>query len=350
MTAGDGGSGGVALGVDVGGTKLLGVAVRGDGSICSELRLATPTAATDPGPPNGAGAFAEAVAEVVWGLTRPEEPARLAGQAGTRTSPGVRVGVGVPGMVDHRGRLRFSPNLPGASGADVAPLVAERLRSRGVDVEGVSVANDANCAALAELRLGSARGARDALVVTLGTGIGCGLISGGTVRTGAGGFAGEVGHMVVDPSGPPCPCGRRGCWERFASGGGLARLAREAAYAGTLQRPVALAGGDPEMVRGEHVTTSAQEGHPGSLAVMAQLGWWVALGLANLVALFDPELVVVGGGLAEVGELLLEPTRRAFATLVEGSAARPTVRIVAAAFGERSGAVGAALMARSGGL
>ena len=135
-------------------------------------------------------------------------------------------------------------------------------------------------------------------MVTLGTGIGGGLLQGGTLLTGAHGFAGELGHMVVDPSGPPCPCGRRGCWERFASGGGLGRLAREAAQAGQLPEVVALAGGDPEAVRGEHVTAAARAGDPGALAVIGQLGWWVALGLANLVAVVDPSMVVLGGGLA----------------------------------------------------
>jgi glucokinase len=156
---------------------------------------------------------------------------------------------------------------------------------------------------------------------------------------------------VVDPSGPQCPCGRRGCWERFASGGGLGTLAREAALAGNLQRVVALAGGDPEDVRGEHVTSAAESGDPDALAVMEDLGRWVALGLANLAAVLDPSCIVVGGGLAEAGEVLLAPTRRAFAAMVEGGSNRPEVAIVHAAFGVRAGAVGAALAAAGvGGL
>ncbi len=152
------------------------------------------------------------------------------------------------------------------------------------------------------------------VLVTLGTGIGGGLIVGDELVRGAAGFAGEPGHMVVDPNGPPCPCGRRGCWERYASGSGLGRLGREAAEAGRAGAVVALAGGDPEAVRGEHVTAAAAGGDPEALAVMADFAWWVALGMANLVNLLDPEVVIIGGGLAEAGELLLGPTRAAFET------------------------------------
>lgn len=343
-----------AYGVDIGGTKVLGVALDQAGRVAAEARAATPREATDPEEPRRGmvgAAVADAVAAVVSRLAigasapsggRPAGGGEPEGVA--RTGPPLPVGVGVPGMVDRRGGiLRFSPNLPGAVGADMGGLLGERLPGSAVRVD-----NDANCAAVAELRLGSARDVEEALVVTLGTGIGGGVVAGGRVRSGACGFAGEVGHMVVDPAGPPCPCGRRGCWERYASGGGLGRLAREAAYGGRLHEAVALAGGDPELVRGEHVTRAASAGDPGALGVLDELGWWVALGLANLAAVLDPEVIVVGGGLAEVGELLLGPTRRAFAELVEGGRARPAIRIVPATFGERAGAVGAAILAREG--
>ncbi|MGH9082775.1 MAG: ROK family protein, partial [Acidimicrobiales bacterium] len=318
---------------------MLGVAIAGGGLVVAEARAATPHAAVDPDQPVRGVAgdeVADAVAGVVAALQR-----QVPGAAGSHP---VRVGVGVPGMVDRRhGILRFSPNLPGAAGTDMAGLLADRLPGAAVHLD-----NDANCAALAELRLGAAEGAADALVVTLGTGIGGGLVTAGRLRSGAYGYAGEIGHMVVDPAGPPCPCGRRGCWERYASGGGLGRLAREAAYAGSLHGAVALAGGDPELVRGEHVTRAALAGDPGALDVLDELGWWVALGLANLAAVLDPEVIVVGGGLAQVGDLLLAPARRAFAELVEGGGCRPAIDIVPATFGERAGAIGAALLARDG--
>lgn len=325
--------GGTAVGVDIGGTKVLGVLLAPSGAVVAEARTPTPQGG---GGPVGAGgpAVADAVAVVVG---------RLVAAGGGEGAP--PVGVGVPGMLDRRGVLRFAPNLQWATGSDVAALLAGRLAPSAVVIE-----NDANCAALAEVELGAGRGAADVLVVTLGTGIGGGLVSGGRVVLGAAGFAGEIGHMVVDRSGPPCPCGRRGCWERYASGAGLGMLAREAAYAGRLPAVVALAGGDPEAVRGEHVTQAARTGDAGAAAVFDELGWWVALGLANLTAVVDPARIVIGGGLAEAGELLLTPTRRAYAELVEGSTHRPDIPVLRAELGERAGAVGAALAARRGGL
>jgi glucokinase len=337
---------GIAFGVDIGGTKVLGVALDAGDRLVGEARVATPqSAAESSGPPGGrehhngeVGAdVADAVAQVV------AELGSLPVASGSGVGP--PVGVGVPGMLDRHGVLIFSPNLQGAAGADFMGLLTTRLPEGSLVVE-----NDANCAALAESVLGAAKGADHVLLVTLGTGIGGGVVAGGRVLVGACGFAGEIGHMVVDPSGPPCPCGRRGCWERYASGGGLGRLAREAAYAGRLHEVLALAGGDPEMVRGEHVTRAALDGEPGALGVMGELGWWVAVGLANLAAVLDPSRIVLGGGLVEAGEILLEPTRKAFSELVEGTAARPSIEIVPAALGERAGAVGAALAARAGGL
>ncbi len=319
----------VAVGVDVGGTKVLGVALGPGGSLLGEARVATPAqlarAGTVQGPDAG-HALGDAVASVVGALA-----------AGGRPP----VGVGIAGMVRRDGVLVFSPNLPGGTGLDVGGSVGRRLGAP------VVVDNDATCAAVAEHALGAARGVQHCLVVTLGTGIGGGLVATGAVQRGSQGFAGEIGHMVVDPTGPPCPCGGRGCWERFASGAGLSRLAREAAYAGNLPGALAMVGGDPESVRGEHVSAAALQGDPGALAVLAELGGWVALGLANLVAILDPQRIVLGGGLLGAGELLLTPVRAAFGRLVEGASRRAEVDIVPAALGEQAGAVGAALLAAS---
>ena len=216
---------GVTYGIDIGGTKVLGVALdRGD-TIVAEARVATPKGTRN----IVGGHVAAAVAEVVAGLDR----------ALGATAPRA-VGVGAPGMVDHQGRLRFAPNLPQAQGVDWNELMGAQLPGRTLLIE-----NDANFAVLAEQRLGAARGYDHVVMVTLGTGIGGGLMIDGRVQVGAAGFAGEIGHMVVDPNGPSCPCGRRGCWERFASGAGLGVLAREAALAGRLGEVVRLAGGDP---------------------------------------------------------------------------------------------------------
>ncbi len=212
------------------------------------------------------------------------------------------------------------------------------------------IENDANFAVLAEHRLGAARGYGDVVMVTLGTGIGGGIVIGGRVQVGSAGFAGEIGHMVVDPAGPACPCGRRGCWERFASGAGLGVLAREAALAGRLGEVVRLAGGDPESVRGEDVSAAAAAGDPAARRVIEEVGWWIGFGLANLAGVLDPECFVLGGGVVQAGDLLVESARATFAELVEGADRRPLAAVVPAAFGERAGAVGAALAARQGGL
>jgi len=303
----------VTVGVDVGGTKVLGVAVDATGIVVAEHRVPTPA---------GQAAVLGAVCAMVEAL-----------------GPADGVGVGAPGLVDRRGALRVAANLPGVGDLDLLGALAARYPDRRIRVD-----NDATCAAWAEHGVGAARGVDDAVLVTLGTGIGGGIITGGRLARGASGFAGEVGHMVVDPHGPPCPCGKRGCWERMASGRGLGRLGREAAEAGRGARLVALAGGDPGAVRGEHVTEAAADGDAEAGAVMDAFAWWVALGLANLTEILDTELFVLGGGLADAGEILLAPTRAAFAGLVQGAKLR-RVRIVVAELGERAGAIGAALLA-----
>src|SRR5207248_3177509 len=236
------------------------------------------------------------------------------------------------------GVLRFAPHLRGS--VDLA--VRARMEARvGVPVQAD---NDATCAAWGERALGAARGLDEVVLVTLGTGIGGGLISGGRIQRGANRFAGEIGHMVVDPSGPPCPCGRRGCWERYASGSGLGRLAREAALASRGSRIVELAGGDAEMVKGEHVSAALAEGDAEADAVMAEFAWWLALGLANLANIFDPQAFVIGGGLVAAGSVLFEHGRTAFDEMLTAQEHRPEVAIVPAALGPRAGAVGAAFL------
>jgi glucokinase len=330
---------GVAFGIDIGGTKVLGIALGPDDAVVAEVRVPTPrgrVGTEDDGGEAGPGSeVADAIADVVAQLD-------VTAGLGHAKPP---IGVGAPGMLDREGRLRFSPNLPQAHGVDWRRLMGERLVGRTFVIE-----NDATFAVLAEHQLGAARSFRHVVMVTLGTGIGGGLVVDGAVQVGANGFAGEIGHMVVDPAGPPCPCGRRGCWERYASGGGLGLLAREAALAGKLPGVVARAGGDPESVRGEDVTAAVLDGDADARRVVEQVGWWVGFGLANLACVLDPECFVLGGGLVGAGDVLLDPARRAFAELVEGGAARPPTAIVAAAFGDRAGAVGAALAARRGGL
>jgi glucokinase len=308
---------GPIVGVDVGGTKLLAVRLDPDGGVTADHFQASPT--------DGPG-----VVEEVAAAARRLSDDAVAGA----------VGVGVPGLVDGTGLVRFAPNLPGLAGTPLIEALCDALPGWTV-----WVGNDATAACWAECDRGAARGRDEVLMVTLGTGIGGGMVSGGRLVEGANRFAGEFGHMVVDPHGPRCPCGKRGCWERFASGSGLGALGREMAIAGEAPRLVALAGGDPEVVRGEHVTAAAAEGDASALEIMSRFGWWVALGLANLANALDPGLIVVGGGLITAGDVLIEPTRRAFAELVEAPLAREPLRIEPALLGSRAGAIGAGLLA-----
>jgi glucokinase len=308
------------IGVDIGGTKVLAVLLDDGGGVVSEIRVPTP------------GRGDEVLARIDAAVSA------LVGPGGTPAA----LGLGAPGLVGRDGTLAFSPHLPDLVGVPLAAHLAEV--APGADLW---VGNDATAAGWAEHRHGAGTGSDDVLMVTLGTGIGGGIIAGGRLYEGVKRFAGEWGHTVIDPHGPPCPCGKRGCWERFASGSGLGRLGRETAQAGRAARVVALAGGDPEAVRGEHVTVAAAEGDEEAAEIMAEFAWWLALGLANLANIFDPGVIVIGGGLVEAGDVLMTPLRRSFAELVQARKERSTA-IRAAALGSRAGAIGTGLLARTG--
>jgi glucokinase len=288
------------LGVDVGGTKCLGVAVDDHGTVVDEVRFPTPY---------GASALVDTIAEIVE---------RLGG--------GDHVGVGLPGLVTPTGVLRAAPNLPDVVEAPLGELLSRRL---GVPVH---LDNDATCATLAEWRTGSGRGVHDLMVVTLGTGIGGGLVQGGRLQRGAHGFAGEIGHMVIDPGGRHCGCGGRGCWERYASGSALADHASM------------LTGSS---VTGEDVVRAARQSQPWAREVIEVFAGWVALGLANLANAVDPARFVLGGGLAESGDVLLEPIRASFPQRLYAAQHRPVVDIVIGEHASYAGAIGAALLAET---
>ena len=255
--------------------------------------------------------------------------------------PADSVGVGVPGLVTREGVLRAAPHITQVADLPLRALLADRVEAP------VTIDNDATCALLAEVTMGAASGRRDVVLVTLGTGIGGGLLAGGVIQRGTNGFAGEMGHMVVDPDGPPCPCGRRGCWERFASGSALADVGRAAATAGRLPVVLALAGGDADAVTGEHVTSAARAGDEGALAILDGFGRWVGIGLVNLTNLLDPELFVLGGGLVELRDLIVEPIRYWLGELLYAPTFRPHPRLEIASLGERAGAIGAAMLLAS---
>lgn len=325
----------VTLGIDVGGTKVLGLALDAVGSVLADARVPTPGIHHQQHPEEAQEQLLDAMASVAGQLTKSLLPALGASPS---AAP---IGIGVPGLVDDAGVLRFAPNLPVGTGLDIGKLLGERLAGSRVVVD-----NDSTCATVGEWTYGAAVGVSDAVMITLGTGIGGGIIAEGRVLRGSNGFAGEIGHMVVDPGGPVCPCGRRGCWERYASGSGLGRLAREAAQAGRLSAVVSLAGGDPEVVRGEHVTQAAMAGDEDAMAVLEELGWWLALGMANLANILDTASFVIGGGLVGAVELVLDPIRDAFDEMMEERHQRPEVSVALATLGERAGAIGAAVVAR----
>lgn len=313
-----------AIGIDVGGTKVLGVVLDGDGAVTAEDAVPTPARAP--------------VGPVVAALA-----GRLADATAAAGFPAAAVGIGLPGRVGPDGALDLAANLPQAEGERIAPVVAAALGLPAV------ADNDGTCAALAEWRLGAARGCSDAVVVTVGTGIGGGIVAAGELVRGHHRFAGEPGHMVVDPGGAPCGCGRRGCWEQYASGGGLGRLARQRAREGGLAAVVERAGGDATGVRGEHVTAAAAAGDAEARDLVAEVGRWLAVGIANLAAVLDPEVVVIGGGLVEVAADLLAPVRASLRDPSVAGRGWPVPDVVPAALGPRAGAVGAAVLAAGAG-
>ena len=306
------------LGVDLGGTNLRIGVVDAGGRLLVEKRTGCPT--------TGWRAVVDEITTLVGHLRRDHAVRSL--------------GVGVAALVDRDGATRYAPNIPGMVDAPLRAALADALAMP------VVVDNDANAAAWGEAVHGAARGVDDALVITLGTGIGGGIIAGGRVYRGAHGFAAEVGHWQFERGGARCACGEFGHWEACGSGHALGRLGREAAEVGRAPGLLARTGGDATRITGAEVTAAAEAGDADALAVLGSWAADVALGFAGLVNILDPELIVVSGGLVDLGDLLLDPLRRAFAGRIEGAAHRPPVPIVAAQLGELAGVVGAAALAR----
>ena len=293
------------VGVDVGGTKILAGAVDVDGVLAAGMSAETP------GRRNLPSVVEDTIVRAVMDLRAKHEVGA--------------VGVGAAGFVGLGGVVRFAPHV---SWRD------EPLQSRLSDRLGLPVVvdNDANVTALAELRLGAARGCSEAVCITLGTGIGGAVVMDGKVRRGAAGLAGEFGHMQVVPDGRPCPCGQHGCWEQYCSG--------------TALRLAAVQYGAPEGTDGPHVTEAAERGVEWAKHAFDIVGTWLGVGVAGLCAALDPEVVVVGGGLSSAGDLLLDPARAALREKLPGREYRAMPRLVQAACGPEAGMIGAALLAR----
>jgi glucokinase len=247
------------------------------------------------------------------------------------------VGVGAAGFVDAAtGSITFSPNLTYDD-----PHIAEALRTRvGLPV---IVDNDANAAAWGERTFGCAKGCDDVSLVTLGTGIGSGFVVGGLLLRGATGAGAELGHTIVDPHGPQCGCGLRGCLEQLASGTAIARMAKEAMDSDPDSIILALAG-SVAAIRSEHVSEAATQNDETARAVLQRAGRSLGIGLSNVVNLFDPEVVVLGGGLVQVGEPYLGPARDQLFRMTTEQHRRPN-RLDVTALGHDAGILGAAALA-----
>jgi glucokinase len=312
-------SGGVAVGVDVGGTSVRAGVVDDDGTVLDTMR--TPTPGSD-------AALEAAIARLVTALA---ERYRV-----------TAVGLALAGFItpDLRG-VRFAPHLSWRD-APVADRVSARI---GLPVV---VEHDANAAALGERHFGAAAGAANAVFIAIGTGIGSALLLDGALYRGAFGVAPELGHLRVVPDGRPCPCGKAGCWERYCSGTALATtamelLARDPGRSPALRR---LVEADPGSVTGRRVAAAAHRGDPVAVDAIADLARWLGEGLALVADVFDPELVVIGGGVSGSAPLFLDEAREHYASTVTGAGNRPLARIRTAQLGEAAAVVGAAQLAR----
>jgi glucokinase len=318
-------SGILILGVDLGGTKILTAVTDSQGKMLSRDHSVTPAR-------EGPKAVLESILESTH---------RALERADVALSSLACAGVGAPGLVDPRQGMVFtSPHLPGWRDVRLRDMVEEGLGKR------TFLINDANAAALGELQFGAARGARNFIYVTLSTGIGGGIVIDGELYSGTIGAAGEVGHMTIDDRGPLCNCGNRGCWETLASGTALAREARQRMEQGVSTSILEYAQGDVAKVTAQAVHDAARGGDSLARELIARTGYYVGVGLANLINIFNPELIVIGGGLSNIGDILLEPAFKVAGERAYKETFR-AVRFASAALGRDSGVLGAAVFAFS---
>ncbi len=309
---------GLAIGVDVGGTKIAAGVVDESGLVLEKQRVRTPM--------NDPEELHAAIVELVQDLKARHDV--------------TAVGLGAAGFINaDRTGVYFSAHVAWGDGP-----ISEALAKK-VDLP-VTIENDANAAAWAEHAFGAGRGVPDQLMVAIGTGIGGGLILGGELYRGAHGVAAEIGHLNLVPGGRLCECGREGCFEEYGSGNALQRMAQEAAADGSAPTLLAGADGDPTAVTGAQVTELAHTGHEEGRRLFERLAEPLGNGLATLVAVLDPGLIVVGGGVSEAGEFLLAPIRPALESQLSGRGHRQPPELRIAALGNDGGMIGAADLAR----
>jgi len=308
------------LGVDLGGTKIAAALATTQGEIVARGRSPTPAQA---GPDAVINSICATINEVL--SAKELRPSRLLG-----------IGIAAAGIIDSaNGKVIFSPNLPGWHGILLRDAIEQRF---GIPTY---LGNDANLAALGEWHFGVGKKVANLIYVTVSTGIGGGIIADGKLYTGACGAAGEIGHMTIDVNGPRCRCGNVGCWETLASGTALAREAVKRITEGARTSIIELVGGDVSKIDAKIVGLAARQGDELAQELVSHLGYYFGVGLANLVNIFNPELILIGGGVAKIGDLLLQPAikvvkERAFSTSANAVEIKPAI------LGDDSGIMGAA--------
>lgn len=310
-------SGKFLVGVDMGGTNIRAGLVDRNGRLVADARR--PARAME-GPAVTLGMIAEAIREAIV-------------KGGAKISDVCGIGMGIPGRHNSRaGICLFSPNLAGWVNVKVVEPIAQEF---GL---ATYMLNDVKTATLGEHRFGAGKGFDHVVMITLGTGIGCGVISDGGLRLGSGEGFSEAGHMCIDVNGPLCTCGSRGCWEALAGRDAIIRMATFAMQGG---QETALSGYDE--VTPATITEAAQQGDALAQSVMQHLALYVGVGVSNLIQLYNPQVIIIGGGIAQAGEILFGPIRRvvnARAKMVPAS----TCEIRPAALGDDAGIIGGATL------
>ncbi len=310
-----------SIGIDVGGTKVLGGVVDENGKVLATARKDTPH--------QGGKALTSAIADIAKELLAQHKVSS--------------VGVSAAGFVSSdRKTMLATPNIPDWNGVDLDSELTELIGLR------VVIENDANAAAWGEATFGAGRDQEHMMMLTVGTGIGGGIVVNGQLYRGAFGIAAEFGHLRVVPDGHLCGCGARGCFEQYASGNALLRHAREAINASPEVARNLLSRGDGTVagLTGQAITEAARDGDPVALAAFNTTGQWLGAGIASLSVLLDPACVVIGGGVIDAGEILLAPTRESLHRNMPFAGKHPYPQIIAAQLGNEAGLVGVADLAR----
>ena len=309
------------IGIDLGGTNTAAALVGKNGEIIKRAEIPTNTG-------GGAQAVTDGLLSVCKDLL-----------GGARETP-LSIGIGVPGLVNSEtGEVVFAPNLP----LDGVSISSGLKKAYGCPI---LVGNDANCAALGETVAGGAAGAKDVVFITLGTGVGGGIIVGGRLHTGLSGAAGEIGHIVIVAGGRACGCGRNGCWESYGSATGLIKTASEHMEMNASSSLWELCGGSAGKLNGRLIFGAFRDGDAVARAIVEQYIEHLAIGIANIINIFDPEMVCIGGGISGEWDSISAPllARVDAEKISRPSTGLPQTQIVRAKLGNDAGIIGAAML------